>query len=309
VRRVFALVLAVLLGPAAGLFAVGIVGAGPAAASSPGVFPVVSGKYGQTPKITFPVKTAPSALESKVLYQGKGPLTKKGDLLVANYVGQIWNGKVFDSSFSRKQLSGFGIGVGDVIPGWDDTLVGVHIGSRMLLVIPPKDGYGSGGQSAAGITGKDVIVFVVDVVGSYSSSTEAQANAVSTGNSVPGITVTGKVGGPATVSVAKGTKKPSALKVVVLDKGTGPKVTAGLVVVQYAVTNWSGSEQSTWKTAPAMPQAENIDQSAGTGFPNALAGVPIGSRVLIELPAADVSSGGPYALVCDVVAEPADPQS
>ena len=58
-------------------------------------------------------------------------------------------GKEFDSSWSRNQPAGFSIGVGEVIPGWDKALVGVKVGSRVLLVVPPADGYGSAGQSAA----------------------------------------------------------------------------------------------------------------------------------------------------------------
>ena len=59
-------------------------------------------------------KLAVSSLESKVLVSGNGTQVKKGSLLVANYVGQIWRGKVFDSSFSRNQLAPFPIGVNQV---------------------------------------------------------------------------------------------------------------------------------------------------------------------------------------------------
>ena len=56
------------------------------------------------------------------------------------------------------------IGAGQVIPGWDKTLVGQKIGSRVLLVVPPKEGYGSKGSSQAGIKGTDTLVFVVDIL-------------------------------------------------------------------------------------------------------------------------------------------------
>ena len=81
------------------------------------------------------------------------------------YTGVIWRTKkVFDSSWSRKQPYTTEIGVGQVIKGWDTGLVGQTVGSRVLLVIPPADGYGSAGSSAAGIKGTDTLVFVVDII-------------------------------------------------------------------------------------------------------------------------------------------------
>src|ERR1019366_2618708 len=95
--------------------------------------PTVKGGFGTKPTITFPNASPPSALQQKVLHQGSGPVIQKGDLLIANFVGQIWRGKVFDSSFGQP-IAGFPIGVGDVVPGWDKTLVGKRVGSRVLLV-------------------------------------------------------------------------------------------------------------------------------------------------------------------------------
>lgn len=279
----------------------------PAAASHSAVFPTVSGQYGQVPKISFPKGLKPpAALESKVLRQGSGPVTKKGDLLVANYVGQIWGGKVFDSSFSRKQLSGFAIGVHQVISGWDKTLVGVHTGTRMLLVIPPVDGYGAGGQSAVGITGKDDLVFVVDLVASYGHTSEAQAGATVLAHGVRGITVSGAPGSPASIKVGKATKKPSVVSLTILSRGHGKPITPGLVVCQLVVSSFTNVvQESTWKLG--TPYGANVPVISSLSIFGKLKGVPLGSRVLVELPAT-ASGGGPYALVLDTVAEPADPQ-
>jgi peptidylprolyl isomerase len=51
-----------------------------------------------------------------------------------------------------------------VITGWDTGLASATVGSRVMLVIPSKDGYGSSGYSASGITGTDTLVFVVDII-------------------------------------------------------------------------------------------------------------------------------------------------
>ncbi|HRC07340.1 MAG TPA: FKBP-type peptidyl-prolyl cis-trans isomerase, partial [Miltoncostaeales bacterium] len=100
------------------------------------------------------------------LLQGSGETIVSGDTLVAQYVGVIApGGKQFDASWDRKQVASFPIGVSQVIPGWDKGLVGTKIGSRVLLVIPPADGYGKSGNAQAGIKGTDTLVFVVDVLG------------------------------------------------------------------------------------------------------------------------------------------------
>jgi peptidylprolyl isomerase len=302
VRRSILLTMALLASPIA--VAATAASAGPAAASSTraALYPTVSGSYGQTPKITIPKGTAPSSLEIKVLHQGTGPVTKTGNVLAVNYLGQIWGGKVFDSSFSRRQLFGFGVGVGQVISGWDKALVGVHVGSRLLLVVPPADGYGATGQSAAGITKNSVLIFVVDVVDAYGGSAEADAHAVQLKQSVGGIKVTGKLGAVPKITVAKGTPKPTKVTATVLARGSGSPLKAGPVVIQYMADNWSSAvQQSTW--ASGEPYA--ITLTSGTTFPNTLLGVPVGSRVLVDLPSS--SSGGPFAMVIDVVAQPKYP--
>jgi len=60
-----------------------------------------------------------------------------------------------------------------VIPGWDKGLVGQTVGTRVLLVIPPADGYGKTGNAQAGIKGTDDLVFVVDVLGAFNAHSTA----------------------------------------------------------------------------------------------------------------------------------------
>jgi len=90
---------------------------------------------------------------------------KSGQNLAVQYTGVIWRtGKVFDSSWSRNQPFTTVIGKGQVIKGWDTGLVGQTVGSRVLLVVPPAQGYGTAGASQAGIKGTDTLVFVVDIL-------------------------------------------------------------------------------------------------------------------------------------------------
>lgn len=122
--------------------------------------PTAQTALGKPAVITMPKATAPTALINQPLVTGKGDKVSAGQTVRVAYTGAIWNGgKVFDSS------PGFPtpIGVGAVVPGWDKSLVGQSVGSRVLLVVPPADGYGAEGQGE--IKGTDTMVFVVDILG------------------------------------------------------------------------------------------------------------------------------------------------
>ena len=129
--------------------------------------PTVTAQANTAPTVKIPSSTPPSQLVIKTLIKGSGPPVAKGQEVVTQYVGVNWRTKsVFDSSWTRGAPFGFQIGASpaQIIPGWDTGLVGVPVGSRVMLVIPPKDGYGSAGQAQAGIKGTDTLVFVVDVL-------------------------------------------------------------------------------------------------------------------------------------------------
>ena len=135
-----------------------------------GSLPTVTAHTGSAPTITIPANNPPSGLVTKTLIKGSGPKVVKGQYVIAQYTGYIWRTKkVFDSSWTSGSPFGFVIGASpeQVIPGWDTGLAGQTVGSRVMLVIPPKDAYGSSGQSQAGITGTDTLVFVVDIIDAF----------------------------------------------------------------------------------------------------------------------------------------------
>jgi peptidylprolyl isomerase len=121
---------------------------------------VVSGlDFAKTPK-------PDGKLHSAALYDGTGPVVEKGQTIFARYLGEVYKGKKpFDENFSSDTPATFQIGTGNVIKGWDESLVGQHVGSEVVLAIPPKDGYGKKGSPQAGIKGTDTLYFVVDIVG------------------------------------------------------------------------------------------------------------------------------------------------
>lgn len=127
--------------------------------------PTATGNFGDKPALTFPATAAPTDLRVEILEQGDGAEVQTGQTIVVNYLGQVWNGDVFDNSYDRGSTISFPIGVGMVIAGWDQSLVGQKIGTRLLVSIPAPLGYGDRGVPQAGIRGGDTLVFVVDVVG------------------------------------------------------------------------------------------------------------------------------------------------
>jgi len=138
--------------------------AGTAVKPKAGLPTVTLGARG-VPKITVPRGPAPTTLIVQPLIAGKGPKVTRGQQITVQYSGAIWpGGKQFDTSWGRPTPASFQIGAGKVIAGWDRGLVGQPVGSQVLLVIPPDDGYGAEGKPDAGIRGTDTLVFVVDIL-------------------------------------------------------------------------------------------------------------------------------------------------
>ena len=290
--------------------------AAPAKTSTTAVGVEVSGSFGATPTLTVPPKPAPTKLTQQVLTRGTGATVAKGDTLIANYVGQTWapkSGKanVFDSSFARGAPAAFVIGAGQVIPGWDKTLVGKTLGSRLVLTVPPADGYGASGQSSAGISGTDTLVFVVDLINTYKPDASAPGTVVGNipSNGLPKITnVPGKK--PQITSTA-GVKVPTQPTSTLLVTGSGPKIdTAKTLVLQLVQTDLATGKntQATWGQAPQTVAAQNVLSIA-----NKLTGQNIGSRAVVLLPAtpavpasatqAAQPAAPPEILIIDVVGE------
>lgn len=125
----------------------------------------VTGDFGRKPALTFTGGDPSEELLVEVLHEGEGPEVEAGDEIHCHYLGQVWDGDVFDNSYDRGQALSFQIGVGMVIRGWDEGLVGRRVGSRVLLSIPSDLGYGDRGVPQAGIRGGDTLVFVTDILG------------------------------------------------------------------------------------------------------------------------------------------------
>jgi peptidylprolyl isomerase len=129
---------------------------------------VVLAKNGE-PGITVPSADPPKKLEVGVLKEGDGAKVKEGDTITVHYTGVVWKTKeVFDSSWKRNAPAEFVAADGSktqggVIAGFADALIGKKVGSQIIAVIPPDQGYGDKAQGS--IPANSTLIFVVDILG------------------------------------------------------------------------------------------------------------------------------------------------
>lgn len=110
------------------------------------------------------VVTTASGLQYQILQPGDGPVAKAGQLVTVHYTGWLTNGTKFDSSVDRGQPFQFTLGAGQVIKGWDEGVVGMKVGEKRKLTIPPDLGYGA--QGAGGVIPPNAtLIFDVQLLG------------------------------------------------------------------------------------------------------------------------------------------------
>jgi peptidylprolyl isomerase len=106
----------------------------------------------------------PKELETTDITEGEGTEAQTGDMVTVQYVGVTYSdGQEFDSSWEAPEPFSFQLGAGGVIPGWDEGIVGMKVGGRRELVIPPDLAYGEQGYPPD-IGPNETLVFVVDLV-------------------------------------------------------------------------------------------------------------------------------------------------
>jgi peptidylprolyl isomerase len=118
----------------------------------------------EKPEIEFPEGPPPAELEVTDVHAGDGDEATPGKTAVVHYVGVAYSsGEEFDASWNRGEPFAFPLGGGRVIAGWDQGVVGMKVGGRRRLVIPPDLGYGDRGAGSA-IAPGETLIFVVDLL-------------------------------------------------------------------------------------------------------------------------------------------------
>ncbi len=137
----------------------------------PEVLPGIVEKGGKVTGLDFAGVKKPKAkwpVARKVVKQGAGETITKDMTVTVNYYGAVYGSKkAFDESYSKEPAT---FELGRVVPGWTWGLDGMKVGSRVLLAIPPRFGYGDEGQK--GIPANSTLYFVIDI---ESATTDAPA--------------------------------------------------------------------------------------------------------------------------------------
>ncbi len=250
----------------------------------------VSGTFDKTPSVTIPTQKAGTNLVISTPIKGSGDTLKSGNAALANVAIYKWSGTshaLVDSTFgSGPQMIPAQMG----LTGLTSALKDARIGSRIVAVLPPKYGYGTGGQSQLKIKGTDTLVWVIDLLQQFSATQAAAGSQVSNGGGqLP--TVIAKAGQAPVITVPKNSP-PAKLSVTTLIKGSGPKLAAGdTVVAQYVGSIWRTGKvfSSTWPSAQeptGLPFSFQLGGGVIAGWNQGLTGVTVGSRVMLVIPPA-----------------------
>jgi len=269
--------------------AVALAGCGSASSTS-GAAVSVSGTFAKSASITIPSQKANSSLTVKTLIQGSGPALAKTDSFVGDYAVYIWSGKTHKLAQSTFQTKTPALFTGQLLPGLETALRGKKMGSRVLAVIPPKDGYGKTGNSQAGVKATDTLVFVVDMLKDFSAKDSAAGTQVSGGGgTLP--TVTATSGSAPVIKIPSSGQAPSALVAKTLIKGPGPAVSKGqYVVAQYVGVIWRTGKVFDASWTRGQPFGFTIGATPSQvipGWDKGLIGQTVGSRVMLAIPPAD----------------------
>jgi peptidylprolyl isomerase len=129
----------------------------------PAGFPAVRVASSGQPTVSIPAGAAPKTLRIADRLVGSGDTVKNGDTVTVQYQGVVWRtGAVFDQSWGKTGPASFATGA--VVKGFRAALIGQKVGSQVVALVPPADGYGKAGTGNGAIKGTDVMVFVIDIL-------------------------------------------------------------------------------------------------------------------------------------------------
>ncbi|MGW2395336.1 FKBP-type peptidyl-prolyl cis-trans isomerase [Kitasatospora sp. NPDC001664] len=259
----------------------------PVASASP--MPTVSGSFGSKATVTLPAGQPSGQFVVNTVIEGEGATVAKNDWVTVNYTAKDWTtGKDLTSSYDSGQKPQlYQAGSGQLVPAFDQTVLGKKVGTRLLVVAPPAAGFGSTGSANLGIGGGDTVVFVLDVVEDLPQDSTIGGTMTQPPADLPQVKDNGKAA--PTITIPPGPPAPpTELKTSVLVKGDGKPVQSGqTLVVQYTGVLWANGQQfdSSWSHGGA--QALQVGTgSLIKGWDQGLVGQTVGSRVELVVPPA-----------------------
>ena len=216
------------------------------------------------PLVTIPPSSPPTELLIEDLVVGSGSPVGVGDFLIMDYVGVSYStGLQFDASWDRGSPFPFELGAGRVIQGWDQGIVGMSVGGRRSLTIPPELAYGENGSGSGSIGPNETLVFVVDLIASVPANLEKPTEELTS-------------------------ESTTELETNDISEGSGAIVQPGNVVyIHYVGVSASTGEQfdSSWDRG----RSEFIGYISGTGnviqgLDEGLLGMQVGGRRTVVIP-------------------------
>ncbi|MEV5876000.1 FKBP-type peptidyl-prolyl cis-trans isomerase [Streptomyces sp. NPDC052101] len=269
--------------------------ASPAVPSAPppkiveGPLPAITAgtKFGEKPTVAKGPGEPSKNLAVKTLIAGSGGTVAENDFVQAHYLGQIWDtAKVFDNSYDKKRPLVLQLAQGGVIDGWRYALAGKKAGSRIQIAVPPKWGYGEGGEPQAGIKGTDTLVFVIDLIDTFNSKSSVKGKPVAQTDAALPKVATNTDGTVPKVTVPKAGAPKKLVSTYVLE-GDGPELKADQAVLcQFQGLVWDSGKpfQRTYGSGRLAQFSLEQMQQTVKGLAQGLTGKKVGSRVLIVAP-------------------------
>ncbi len=252
----------------------------------------VTGGFGTPPTVSIPFPYAINETKSKVLIAGKGAELTATTVVDVNYLGiNGYTNATFDSSYSRGATAQFSLA--NVVPGFTKGLTGKHVGDRVLIAIPGKDGYDSqGGSSDAGILVGDTLIFVFDI--SDMMYEKPFGTAVTPPGGLPTVKDTNGVP-DVTINTAAAPPTTTVVQPLIAGGGTHKIAATDAIYVHYRMYSW--------KTGKLLTDSYGDGDSGNLAdtvpcWKTGLVDKPLGSRILLICPpSTGFPSGNPTPAV------------
>ncbi len=247
---------------------------------------------GKTPTVKFDKNFKATKTTSKVLKKGSGKKIAEGDSVTVDYVAV--NGrtaKTFDSSFKTGTPLTTTVTTGQLLAGFVKGITGKTVGSRILIAIPPKDGFGAA-NTQLGVKATDTMVFLMDIIKASTPPAAKDVPKAASGKAqklpatLPKLTLDKSKHPSKFTKNSQTAKAPKKMGVNVAIKGTGAKVEAGQsIIAQYVGQIYPAGAvfDESWSKSAATFQigANKVIKCWDDG----LVGQTVGSRVILTCPA------------------------